>query len=55
LNDPEGRFALEFCGHGEGFFWSALHGDPRDLRRFTVEHPLGPGLAFRDYYEATYL
>ncbi len=48
------RFSLEFRGHAEGFLWSALHGDPRDLRRFTVEQPLGPGLAFRDYYEATY-
>jgi hypothetical protein len=52
--DDEERFPLEFRAHAEGFLWSALQGDPRDLRHFTVEHPLGPGLAFRDYYETNY-
>ncbi|HSA58984.1 MAG TPA: hypothetical protein VLJ37_04795 [bacterium] len=51
---PEEHFPLEFRAHADAFLWSALQGDPRDLRRFSVDHPLGPGLAFRDHFESNY-
>jgi hypothetical protein len=51
---PGEDFAFEFHGHGVEFLWRARWGDLHDLRRLTLENPLGYGLAYRDDFEELY-